>query len=103
MCKPKMYWQVQTSEISKMAAIVKFINHRLSLVDTVQKKLLHDQEGDFSSAVLYFDEGLLVLYSQCKNASENKKIKAEKKRNMVAILFLLVKFIVLMTRFKRSW
>ena len=38
----KTYWRVQAFRIGKMAANDEFTNDGLSLVDTVQRKLLND-------------------------------------------------------------
>ena len=43
------YWRVEIFEISKMAAIDEFIDCGLSLVNTVQRKVLIDPERNFSS------------------------------------------------------
>ena len=49
---------MQTSEIDKMAAIDGFINRGQSLVNrpTVQRKLLDDPEGGFSTALPHTDD-----------------------------------------------
>ena len=39
-----------------MAVIDGFISHRLSHVNTVQRKLLDEPEGDFSSDLSYSDD-----------------------------------------------
>ena len=50
------YWRMQTFEIGKMAAIDGFIHRGLFLVETVQRKLLDDPEGDLSSDLSYSDD-----------------------------------------------
>ena len=56
MRKRETFWRVQTPEIGKVAAIDEFTNRRLSLVNTVQRKLIDEPEGNFCSNLAYSDD-----------------------------------------------
>ena len=56
------YWGVQIFGIDKTAAIDKFINRGVSLMNTDHRQMIDDLEGGLSSDLLCFDE-LLVLFS----------------------------------------
>ena len=47
------YWSLQTFEISKRAAIGGFVNRGLSSVNAIQRRLLDDPGGNFSSDLSY--------------------------------------------------
>ena len=61
---------MQAFRIGKMAANDEFTNGGLSLVDTVQRKLLDDLEGLSPVICRTLMVGLVVSCSYCKNARD---------------------------------
>ena len=79
-------------EIVKMAAVDELINRGLSLVNTFQRKLLDDPEGDFSSDLLYSDDRPISPIVNDEHG-ENTATCGGMARNVVATFLLPAKVI----------